>query len=918
MLVGRDAELATLQALLDGVRTRGAARVLVGEPGIGKTALLAAAVAMAEAREMLVLSARGVETEQHLAFAALYDLLRPVIGRIGALGPGHQDALLTAFGRSRSPEPPEHFFVALAALELICEVAAERPVLLVVDDLQWLDEASRRAVEFVARRLASEPAIVLATTRPTATVESTAIDPTIERQVLGELNAGDSLTLLRSETPDLPSAVEHRVLVAARGNPLALIELPAVLRGTDGVDMVGPQGELVPMSARLERAFTARLVGFDQEPRLLLLLAAINDGENLSEVMEAATIMVGHPLSSVDIDKVLGLDMLGIDGPAMRFRHPLMRSAVVQSAGNYWRRAAHLALAQALADDPDRRIWHLASAAAGPDEDVAGALDAAAARALERGAPATAATWLEKAAELSTGDGPRARRLLRAGEVAFELGLPDTVGKVLDHVSKLTLDPAEQARLTVLESAFDDGLPGDVDGMRRLVRAAAHARDGGDTELAANLLSGTVLRFYWAELGTDVRAAVMAIADHLPQQPQDPRRLAIDAIADGMRRHRHVIDALAWWSEHGNPDPPVSAMLARVAFVCGEFDRSLYFVTPAVDGLRRQGRLALLCQVLILRTFAGMYVGRWDLTEAAADEAYRLAAETRQTIWRACAVLGKANLAALRGLTADSEALLAEAERAAVLSGNESLLNGVQLSKGLSRLGCADPEGAYQQLRRMMDPSAPAHHPLQSHWAVDYLAEAAADADRIDDARMVLARMEPMLAYTQSLGVHRAARFAYAVLADIDEAEQRFEHAYELAAAASPWYCARLDLAYGTWLRRHRRVAESRTRLQSAHSVFNSLGASAWSVRAARELRAAGIKNDQTATSTTVLSPQEWQIARLAASGLSNRDIAAQLYLSHRTVGSHLYRIYPKLGITSRAQLVAVLPLDDSANSMPS
>ncbi|MGW4241907.1 BREX system ATP-binding domain-containing protein, partial [Nocardia sp. NPDC004722] len=802
MLVGRNAEVATLQALLDEVRTGGAAKVFVGEPGIGKTALLTAAAALAEARGMLVLSARGVETEQHLAFAALHDLLRPVLDRIDTLSPGHRDALLTAFGRARSNEPPEHFFVALAALELICELAADQPVLLVVDDLHWLDEASRRAVEFVARRLATEPAIMLAAARPSATAESATLDSVVMRQVLEELDTGDSLALLRHSTPDLPTAVERRVLNAARGNPLALIELPSVLRETDQADMFGAPSDPIPMSARLERAFTARLAGFEEEPRLLVLLAAVNDSDSMAEVMDAAAIMVGHPLSPTDVDAILGLDMLVIDGPAIRFRHPLMRSAVVQSAGAYWRRAAHLALARAVARDPDRRIWHLASASAGPDENVAAALDTAATRALERGAPATAATWLDKAAELSNGDGPRSRRLLRAGEVAFELGLPDTVARMIDRIRDLTLDPPERARLTVLESAFDDGVPGDVDAMRRLIRAAAHARDGGDTELAANLLAGSVLRFYWAELGAEARAAVLAVSDHLPQPSRDPRRLVIDAITDGMHRHRSVLAELAWWSEHGNPDPQLSAVLARVAFVCGDFDRALSFVMPAVDGLRRQGRLALLCQVLILRTFAGMYVGRWDLTEAAADEAYRLAAETRQTIWQACAALGKANLAALRGLSSDSAALLAEVERAAVLSGNEGLLNGVQLSKGLSRLGCADPEGAYQQLRRMMDPADPAYHALQSYWAIDYLAEAAADADRVEDARAIVARMEPMLAHTDSLGVHRAYRFAHALLAPDDEAEVRFARAYELAAAASPWYRARLDLAYGTWLRR--------------------------------------------------------------------------------------------------------------------
>jgi len=906
VLVGRERDLEVVTGMLDTVRERGRAHVITGEPGIGKTALLAAAVAEGERRGLWVLAARGAESEQHLHFAALHDLLRPLLAGVDTLAPGHRDALRSAFGLSVSTVSPELFFVALASLELIADAGARRPLFLVVDDLQWVDAASRDVIGFVARRLESVAVVLLIATRPEPAARVAAAgDPGVTRSVLTALDTRASRALLRVRAGE----ARDRVLAEAAGNPLALWELPITVQAPA---VERPYSDIPPLTARLEQAFAARLPDLGSVPRLLVLLAAVNDGEALSEVIDAATIALGTSVSADEIGEVVDLALLQTDGVVLKFRHPLVRSAVWQSASDPARRAAHRALARALAGDPDRSAWHEAAAASGADEAVARILDQAAERALGRGAPSSAVSLLGRAAELSEEDGPRGRRLLRAAEVAFQLGRPDDVQRFMVRAQGLRLEATERGRLAFLQGAFDDGTPGDAEGVSRLIHSAAQARDDGEPQLAAELLIGASSRCWWGEPGQAVRDELIATADSLPLGGSDPRLLAAWAVGGKLARHRHVVERLNQWAEQQSVDPSDGALLGRAAFVCGEFERTLQFAQPAVDGLRQQGRLGLLAAFLVMRTFAAMYLGRWDLMETSADEARRLASESQQPVWEACAVLAQANLAGLRGFAERSTELLSVTERVAVLTGNEALINGVQASRGLRELGQGNPGGAFRHLRRTSDEDDHAFHPVQRFWVVDYLAEAAVGGGFVDEARTILRRMESVLGDAPGAGIHRAMRFARAVLAEDGDADSAFAEAFQLSRAASPWYRARLDLAYGTWLRRSRRASGSRGPLLSAHGVFEALGATAWAERAARGLRASGLKDQQTAArpATVPLSPLELQIARLAARGLTNREIGQQLFLSHRTVGSSLYRIFPKLAITSRAQLHVVLPPD--------
>jgi len=394
--------------------------------------------------------------------------------------------------------------------------------------------------------------------------------------------------------------------------------------------------------------------------------------------------------------------------------------------------------------------------------------------------------------------------------------------------------------------------------------------------------------------------------------------MVVRAIINPYRAGTAIVELLSWWVDQQIPDQGVAAALGRAAFAVGDFDRSLLFARRASDTFREEGRVALLAQTLVLETFAALYLGRWEITHVASAEAHRFAMETEQPVWRAVAELGQANLAGLRGDSARSRELALGVERVAAVAGNRSLLNGVQLARGLTALGAETPREAFGEFARMMNPADEAYHIPQSVWALDHYADAAVLTGQVDPARDVLQGFEELTANTTAPGVQRPLAIARALLAEDEEAEAHFVEARSLAAAASPWYRGRLDLAEGSWLRRQRRVSESRDPLRSAEAVFDGLNAAAWTTRAKRELQAAGLRPHHTAPKGWArLSAQELQIAQLAAQGLSNREIGERLYLSPRTVGSHLYRIFPKLDIRSRAQLHEALGTDtlDTSNT---
>ncbi|WP_411146807.1 helix-turn-helix transcriptional regulator [Streptomyces sp. x-80] len=908
-ILGRDRELAAVVSMFDTMRVRGQVRLIIGEPGIGKTALLAAAAAGARRRGVTVLTARGAASEQHLPFAALHDLLRPLVERDHAanLAPGRRKALFDAFGMSETVSPPKLFFVALAALDVVSDACSRQPLLLVVDDYQWLDAASRDVIDFVARRLVTEPAVLLIATRPDHAHPPNLLDtPDVEVEVLGALDDASAGALLLARAPDLPEALRDHVLAEAAGNPLALLELPVRTRSESSSPPRSGQGPA--LTARLERAFAPRLPELGAPARLLLLVVALNDSDRLSEAIGAASIAIGQEVGLSRIDEAVGLGLVWTDGETVRFPHPLVRSAVVHSVSAATRRSAHRALAQALSGDADRHAWHSAAAAAGPDEAVAQLTEAAADRAMRRGLPSSAVAWWEKAAGLSPEEGHRGRRLLRAAEAAFQLGNADDVRRFTDQSRSLRLEVTERGLFSFLDGDLDNAVPQDAEGVRLVLRSATRARDDGAPEAAAMLLVEAATLCWCCGAGQPIRDELLATADSLPLAADDPRVLTAWGLSGAAERRRRAVDALDRWSVRSVADPATESLLSRTAFVCGEYERSLAFGRSAADGLRRQGRLGMLAQLQVRQSFAATALGRWDLAGSTAQEAHRLASKACQPIWAASAALALAYLSGLRGSLRQSVELLDEFERVALCTGIQPLMTGAQMAKGLRELGQGHPAEAFGHLRKVVDGGDRTHHPITRLWAIDYFAEAALGAGETGRARPIVRDLEPVLETVTGTTAHRPIRLAQALLAPDSEAEAAFTRAFDLAEGASPWYRARLDLAHGMWLRRRRHGAGARAPLQSAHAVFETLGARAWAKRSARELRASGVKGQPAPRSAAaLLTPQELQIARLAAEGLSNRDISNRLYLSHRTVGSHLYRIFPKLGITSRTQLPAAL-----------
>ena len=455
-LVGREYELRFLAKLIERVRHAGAAIVVQGEPGIGKSALLERASRMAIAADLRILTTAGVQSDVQVAFSGLYRLLRPVLAQADDLPEHQRDAVFVAFGRKDAGVAPDLNLIALASLNLLGEVASRQPLLLIVDDIHWLDRASADVIAFIARRLDFEPTILLAAVR--TGVPGSFDDGGLAQLILQRLDHASAANLLDAHAPGLDAELRRRVMADAAGNPLALVELPKALEGAGAQ----PRAWL-PLTTRLERAFAARLSGLPTVTQGLLLVAALNDSDLLSETLAAAAdvepgVWDGGVGGGSDLDPAIAVHLVEVVDDRLRFMHPLIRSAVRQRASIRHRQVVHAALARVLVDDPDRRVWHRAAASAGPDEEVAAQLEAAAARAQRHGGIEAAATALERAASLSSDPARRAQRLLRAAEFAAEMGRPDAVTRLFRQLERLDLSLKQRARMAWIPDAFDDGV----------------------------------------------------------------------------------------------------------------------------------------------------------------------------------------------------------------------------------------------------------------------------------------------------------------------------------------------------------------------------------------------------------------------------------------------------------------------------
>jgi DNA-binding CsgD family transcriptional regulator len=899
VLVGREAERARLRALLDDAgHGRSRALVLRGEAGAGKTALLDDLVAGADG-DVRILRAHGVESESELPYAGLHQLLRPLSNGLDGLAPPQADALRGAFGL-RTGGADERFLVSLAVLNLLAEQSERRPALCVLDDAHWLDRASVDALAFVARRLEAERiAMVFAVREPLT--RSVPVDDLPSLRVDG-LDPEAVRHLLEQEcgAPVHPD-VRTRLVTATGGNALALAELatalsPAQLRGAE------PLPVPLPLTAGVERAFRDRVRRLPAATQTLLLVAATDDTARLTTVLAAAARL---GVAGEDLAPAERAGVVTVDGGTVRFRHPLVRSAVVQGATSTERRTTHLALAAVLdtAADADRRAWHRAAGTVGPDPEVARELDATAERARERGAFAAAGAALERAAELVEEPEQRARRLARAAQQAWHAGHNDRVRPLLDRARPLTADGALRADIDELRGVVELGMGVSTTAYRLLRRAAEEVAPHDPTRALVILtLAGEAASM---ALDADAEVELGELAASLP-------------VGDGPRE-RFLVDLLVGLGHHFAGDPaaaaePLSRALAavdgltdaryllaagRAAMYLGDDAAALRCSAAVVDQARATGRVGAVPIAGHRLALSELFVGRWAAGKATATESLRLAQATGQEELAPLAHVWLALHAALRGA---ADECCASLERARAVSAERpmGLIDDSALwARSLLDLGRGEPASALAHLRRI-------RHPVVLVFSSLERVEAAWQAGDLEAARTWLAELERLARATRQPWALARAAHGQALLADGAAAEQAFTEALRHHGAATrPFERARTELAFGEALRRARRRADARAHLRAALDGFEQLGAAPWTERARTELRACGqtVRRRDDAR-TDRLTPQEVQVARFVADGLTNADVAARLFLSRRTVDFHLRNVFAKLGISSRTELV--------------
>jgi len=901
LIVGRDRELVRLAGLLDQVGAHGAALALTGAAGIGKSALLDHTRQVATGRGMVVLSTTGVPVETNFPFAGLHRLLRPLLAHVDALPAVQRDAVRAAFGMGERT-PPEPFMIALGVLGLLTDAATRTPVLLCVEDAHWLDRPTADALAFLGRRIESDQIVLLAALR--TGYDSPLICPWLTRMELNPLTDEASRQLLDQVSPGLTHSDSARVLTAAEGNPLALRELPATFTSsTPTVHAVS--GVRRPLNERLEEAFAARVTELPAPARTLVRVAAAAEDAMLATILEGAEIIDGEPRSVGDLIPAVRARLVEIEGRQVRFQHPLMRSAIYQAATVAERQAAHAALVEVYAENPDRRVWHRLAAATGPDRAVCTEAEEAARRALQRGAAATAAVVFERAAAVAPGPARRGRLLLEAAAAASDQGHGDTVIRLLAEASLLDLGPHERALWMWLEDGFRPGPVGDAARVTELMQTATRMAELGDRDLALNLLVAAASRCHWGALRAE-GLEVVRVADSIGAVPGDQRMLYIQVFAAPIERTGAVLRGLG---RSDGPDDAAGLYLRGIA-VCmaGAFDQALPLLAASAARLRAQGRLHLLAQVLSIQAWAALEVGDLAVAMPAAQESQRLAVETQRPLWETSGQIAEAAAAAMRGDQRAVQTLTAAASRVALPIGAAALVSLVQYARGLLELGRGRYTESYEQLRRIREPGDAASHHLTAFHTIGDFTEAAVGSGHREEAATFVRQSEILNRLAPSPWLHVQLTYARLLLAADDDAEPLFEDALGENLTAWPLWRARVELAYGKWLRRRRRQLESRAPLRSARDAFDALGAAPWAEQAHQELRAAGESSTRRRhDGFDELTPQELQVAQMVVQGLTNRAIAQRLYLSHRTIESHLYRMFPKLGVSSRAELVTVV-----------
>ena len=911
LLRGRNDECEALDRLIEAART-GQSQVVVlrGEAGVGKTALLD--YAAEHATGFRVARAAGIEADVDLAFAGLHQLFAPLLDRLDGLPAPQRDALATAFGQSAGP-PPDRFLVGLAVLSLLAEATADQPLICVVDDAQWLDRVSAQTLAFVARRLLAEPVALVFAVRDDHDDELKGLP---ELEIRG-LSDGEARALLDSVIRGrLDERVRERIIAEARGNPLALLELPRDPAATEGgfgrPDARGPSGHL-------QQSFVRRVQSLPMPTQKLLLAAAAEPVGDKALLIRAAKRMGITPDVAAHAEAAGLIEI----GARVRFRHPLMRSAAYFAADLDDRRQAHRALADETdpQSDPDRRAWHGANAAFGTDDEVADELERSADRAAARGGVAAAAAFLERATELTSDPARRGARALAAAEAKFAATSSEAAYGLLAIAEISPLNALQRAQVLRLRAriAFvqsrggGEGAPPVADTALGLLEAARGLEGLDDALSRETYLDALGAAMYAGRLCPYGGPIVVAEpARQAPPGPQPPR--PNDLLLDGL--------ATRFTDGHAASLPTLRTAMTQVleaaAHTDGDAMRSFWRGFPiaqecaagelwdddlwndvgvtAVRLAREAGALAMLPLALATRAGNHLFAGEFDAAEALIEEADTIAAATGYAPVR----YHEISLSVWRGAEAEAKQLLETTTALAASRGEGRVVGLVGCMTAILNNGLGRYDEALLAAKQACD-----HEDLGPYrMSLAELVEAGVRCGEREAAVEAVALMETQAAVGTDWALGTLAR-CRALVADDATAEDYYREAIDrLGRTRMRVYLARSHLVFGEWLRRMNRRVDAREHLGTAHEMFVQMGSESFAERARRELLVTGEKTQKrTVGSGDGLTPQEAQIAQLAGAGLTNQEIGAQLFISAHTVEWHLRKVFAKLGIKSRRQL---------------
>ncbi|TGB39462.1 helix-turn-helix transcriptional regulator [Mycolicibacterium peregrinum] len=920
-LRGRVSECAALRTLVSGGRSGGSAVLVVrGEAGVGKTALLDYVVEHAPG--FRVTQVAGVESDMELAFAGLHHLCAPLLDHLDKLPEPQRDALSVAFGRGVGPVP-DRFLVGLAVLSLLAAAADRKPLLCVIDDAQWLDQVSVQTLGFVARRLLAEPVVMVFAVRDSHAGADVDILPDLPELRLEGLSDSDARDLLDSVVLGrLDERVRDRLIAESRGNPLALLEVPRNVSAAEragGFWIVGTR----PSVGQVEEGFVRRIQSLPADTRRLALLAAADPvGDPVVFSRAAAHLGIG-------MDALAPAEAAGVIefGPRMRFHHPLVRSAAYRAADVADRREVHRALAVATDPelDPDRRAWHAANAAAGPDDAVAAELEASAWRAQRRGGIAAAATFLERAAILSADPALRSSRAIAAAEAKREAAAPEAAYELLSLAELNPLTELQRAQVGRLRAQMEftrsrGGLPGapPVRHAAGLLLDAAKRLENLDDELARETYMEALAAAMFASRSQPEALVVAAEAARAAvervEAPSGPIDLLLigmaNLITDGLPAAVEPLrTALELWSEQTRRHDGRAFRWLALAFpIVHESAAHEIWDDDLVDRLatdmicyaRATGALAILPPAIAYQAGVQTHKGEFVTAARLMEEADSIS----EAIGHRPMKYHKVELAAWRGDLTEAGDLIEAGMAEGTAKGEGRLLGAAGYAAAVLYNGL----GRYQEALTAAKRTCEFHDIGFYCWTLIELVEAAmrvGERDVAEDAVRRLERCTESSGTDWGLGVLAAAR---AVVADDTEAEVLFKESVErLSRTQIGVQLARTHLRYGEWLRRQKQRNSAREHLNTAYEMFTKMGATGFAERARRELTATGEKvRKQPMASGDVLTAQEAQIAGLARDGLTNQEIGAQLFISTHTVEWHLRKVFVKLGVRSRRQLRSV------------